>query len=309
MPLTLIGLDLSRLLRLCAVEGGSTLYLMSHARPALRVRGDIRILQDERAMSPRDIDEALIDFIPTDALDSAATTFACDIHGVGRVTCRALQDHRGPGVIFAMTPTSVLVATRLDLSPTALGLCDEPDGLVLVTGARGAGKSTLLAALVEHAMQNRRDFIVTIDEGILVVHESSRSLVSQREATGEGQAAAIHAAMDESADIVAVDELRTEEAARLALRAASSQLVLCALRAADAPSAVDAFVKLFPAEERAHVRETLAHALRGVIAQRLVRRNGEGRKAVRDLLLNTPAASAMIAAGSLPDLSSALESA
>jgi twitching motility protein PilT len=145
--------------------------------------------------------------------------------------------------------------------------------------------------------------VVTIEEGIRAEYQSDSSLVSQREADSLQQPAAVRAAVRESADVIVIDELRTGEAVRAALAAAAHHLVIAAIGAGDAASAIERLVDLLPADERVAGRQALSQVLRGVIAQRLARRE-DARVAERELLLNSPAVSATIAAGRLADLAS-----
>lgn len=169
----------------------------------------MRVLTHERVVTAADVEQALIEFVPADALDSTDTTYARLVLDIGRVTCRALRDHRGAGIMFTMVPPAALLTTQLSLAPQLLALCGETDGLLVVAGARASGKSTLIAALVDYVAQNRRDYVVTIEERIRAEHQSESSLVSQREADVMKQPAEVRAAMRESADVIVVDELRS----------------------------------------------------------------------------------------------------
>ena len=64
----------------------------------------------------------------------------------------------------------------------------------------------------------------------------------------------------------------------------------------------------FPLEERPRIQQSLARALRGVVAQVLLRKTGGGRLAARELLLNTPPVANLIAEGKTFQLPFALES-
>ena len=205
-----------------------------------------------------------------------------------------------------MTPASLVLSTQRALTPEMLALCDEADGLIIVAGARAAGKSTLVGALIGHILQNRRDYVVTLENRIQAVHESRVSLVSQREVAPAQHAQGILAAVREGADVIVLDEIQTGAAAREVLEAARGHLVICALAAVDAASALDAYFDLLAAGERPAACETMSRVLRGVVAQRLARQNREGRFASRELLLNTPATSAMIAGGRFMHLSAEL---
>jgi twitching motility protein PilT len=304
-----VRFDVMRLLRRCADSGGSALFLLSNLRPSIRINGDIVVLDDEEALGSGDIQTALIDFIPEDNLDAEATTYARDIADVGRVRCRAMRDRRGPGVIFTMMPATAVASTRVTLQPRITGLCNEAEGVVIVCGARASGKSTLVAALIGHMIESRRDYVIALEERIQLLHESEESLVSQREVAAAQMAAAIHAALCEEPGVLVVDELRSVEDARGALEAATGgRLVICVLTAPDPVAALEQVVDMFTAEERPQICRALATALRGVVAQRLVRRVREGRSPARAVLLSSPGVSALVAAGRLADLKASVES-
>src|SRR5262249_23674660 len=70
---------------------------------------------------------------------------------------------------------------ELGLPESLYGLCDMPDGLVLVCGPTGAGKSTTLATLLDRINRERRCHIVTIEDPIEYIHRPVKSLVNQRQ--------------------------------------------------------------------------------------------------------------------------------
>ena len=61
-------------------------------------------------------------------------------------------------------------------------------------------------------------------------------------------------------------------------------------------------------DQRGDALRALSTSLRGVVAQVLLRKRNGGRVAARELLLNTPAAAAVLAEGKLFQLGAALES-
>lgn len=130
-------------------------------------------------------------------------------------------------------------------------------GLVLVAGLAGSGRSTTLATLLRHFAGSPRH-IATI--GTLPVEGATRI-------EGCDGAAAIHAALEQDPDIIALDGLEGREAAAAAAEAAErGHLVLATIDAPDAVSAIrrmrDWRVEPF----------RLASNIAAVLAQRLVRR-------------------------------------
>jgi twitching motility protein PilT len=94
----------------------------------------------------------------------------------------------------------------------------------------------------------------------------------------------------------------------VALEAASSgHLVVGGFAAHSATAAVDRIIDLYAPEERLRVQLALADSLRGVIVQVLLKKRGGGRVAAREVLLNTPAVSGVIAEGKTSQLPMAIE--
>ena len=207
----LAGLD--RLLRLASARGAEALYLLSNARPAIRVDGAMSALEGEAPLGPQDVESLMLDVWPGRGSDplSEGTEWICDIADVGRVRCLAFTDQRGPGGIFRMIPGKAVSAEQLGLTKEIQALCNEPEGLVIVTGPRASGKSTLLSAFVDVINRTRSDHVISLESQVKVVHESRSAVVSQREVRGgpEELLATLRAALRESPDVIVIEDLRT----------------------------------------------------------------------------------------------------
>jgi twitching motility protein PilT len=309
---TLSGLD--RLLRLSAARGASTLYLSSGSRSSVRVDGELHVLEGEPVLTARDVESLLLTLMPERSHEAlrtgAATEWICDIEDVGRVRCMSFRDHRGPGGVFRLMPTRSVSAEQLGLPPQVQSLAMEPEGLVLVTGPRSSGKRTLISAFVDLMNKTRRDHVITIEREINIVHERGNSFISQREVRGndDDMLAAARAALREDPDVLVIEDLRTGALMNVALEAAASgHLVIGGFSADTATGAIDRIIDLYAPEDRRQVQIALAASLRGIIAQVLLRKTGGGRLPAREVLLNTPAVSSLIAEGKTSQLPMAIE--
>jgi twitching motility protein PilT len=309
---TLSGLE--RLLRVSAARGASTLYLSSGSRPSVRVDGELQVLEGEPVHVARDVESLLLTLMPErshEALRSgAATEWIVEIEGVGRVRCMSFRDHLGPGGVFRMMPTRSISADQLALPRQVQSLAIEPEGIVLVAGPRSSGKRTLIAAFVDLMNRTRRDHIITIEREINIVHERGLSFISQREVRGHDDdlLTAARAALREDPDVLVIEDLRTGPLMNVALEAAASgRLVVGGFSAHTATGAIDRIIDLYAPEYRRQVQLALADSLRGVIVQTLLRKVGGGRLPAREVLLNTPAVSAVIAEGKTSQLPMAIE--
>ena len=138
-------------------------------------------------------------------------------------------------------------------------------GLVLVTGPTGCGKSTTLACFLL-MLASRSRHIVTIEDPV----EYIVSGTDQLSLPSDGKLRytdALRSVLRQDPDILMVGEIRDEETARTAVRAAiTGRLLLSTLHTSDAAAAI-------PRLRDLGIRDGfLADALSGVIAQRLVKR-------------------------------------
>lgn len=307
----LSGLD--RLLRLAAARGASTLYLVSGARPSIRIDGEVRTLDGAPVLESNAVEGLLLTLMPersAEALRSgAASEWLSEFDDLGRVRCLSFRDYRGPGGVFRIMPQRAVTTEQLGLSREIQALASETDGLLVVTGPRLSGKRTLMSAFVDHINRTRHVHIITIERDINIVHERAGSMVSQREVHGgDHMADAVRSALREDPDVLVLEDVRSAELVELALDAAATgRLVICGFAARSAAAAIDGIINLSPPEARRRIQLSLAQNLRGVVAQVLLKKTGGGRLAARELLLNTSAVAGLLAEGKTSQLPLAIE--
>ena len=140
-----------------------------------------------------------------------------------------------------------------------------PHGIVLLTGPTGCGKSTTLYSFLKE-INDPSVNIVTVEDPV----EYSMNGVNQTQVNTKANmtfAAALRAILRQDPDVIMIGEIRDEETAEIAVRAAiTGHLVFSTLHTNDAPGAI---VRL----EDMGVKDYLvSDALGGVIAQRLVKK-------------------------------------
>ncbi len=298
---------LRHLLQVASSQSASALYVAAGAKPCLRVDGEIRVLH-ELPLTEVQLEAELKALLVPRASGATGEVDTCEVSGVGRVQCLRFRDHRGLGVLFKV-PGRAISAEQVGLPASIKALCAEPEGLLLLAGAPGAGKSTLVATLVDQINRTRRDHVITVERTIQFVHENHASFISQRGAREDHRFAdAVRAAMREAPDVLVIDGVMNSDIAGTALEAAANgHLVLATMTAPSTAGALTAFVALFE-DHAQQARATLAEHLRGVVMQALLRKSGGGRAAAREVFLNLPSVSALVASGQFDLLTTVLNS-
>jgi type II secretory ATPase GspE/PulE/Tfp pilus assembly ATPase PilB-like protein/CheY-like chemotaxis protein len=166
-------------------------------------------------------------------------------------------------------------ATTLALD--SLGLADDEqqairkllgykEGIILVTGPTGSGKTTTLYSALR-TVQSAGVNIVTVEDPVEYRLGENIVQVQVNEKAGLTFAAALRSILRQDPDVVLVGEIRDKETAQIALQASlTGHLVLSTLHTNDAPNAVTRLVDMGMEAYK------IAPALRGVVAQRLMRR-------------------------------------
>ncbi len=200
-----------------------------------------------------------------------------------------------------MIPYGIMTLDQLGLPRIVAEMAEHPNGLILVTGPTGSGKSTTLAALIDKINEERSHHIITIEDPIEYVHHHKRSIVNQREVGSDTNSfpEALKYVLRQDPDVILIGEMRDLETIQAALTIAETgHLVFATLHTNSTYEAINRIVDVFPTNQQKQVLSQLAFVLRGVLTQQLVpKRGGEGRVNVSEILICTPAMSALIREG------------
>ncbi|MFQ6046403.1 MAG: ATPase, T2SS/T4P/T4SS family [Gemmatimonadales bacterium] len=164
---------------------------------------------------------------------------------------------------------TVLALESLGLNPNESeaikGLLDNRDGVILVTGPTGSGKTTTLYSAIRY-VQSEGVNIVTVEDPVEYRLQGIVQ-VQVHEKAGLTFAAALRSILRQDPDVVLVGEIRDRETAQIAVQASlTGHLVLSTLHTNDAANSVTRLVDMGMESFK------IASALRGVVAQRLMRR-------------------------------------
>ncbi|MDH3892041.1 MAG: ATPase, T2SS/T4P/T4SS family [candidate division Zixibacteria bacterium] len=142
----------------------------------------------------------------------------------------------------------------------------QPEGLVLITGPTSSGKTSTLYATLQEINSVEKN-IITVEDPV----EYSLGLIVQiqiNEKAGLTFPTTLRAMLRQNPDIIMIGEIRDSETARMAVRSAlTGHLVFSTVHTNDAPSAITRLIDM------GIEKYLVASAIKGVLAQRLVRLN------------------------------------
>ncbi len=200
--------------------------------------------------------------------DGRATMYVGNKHVDLRVSVLPNRDgHRL--VIRLLDQSSVFSLASMNLPPQELKilrrLTSFSQGMILFTGPTGSGKTTSLYGLLAF-LNDEQTNIITLENPV-EYQIAGLSQVDINEARGLTFEAGLRSILRQDPDILLVGEIRDEETAAIASRAAlTGHLLFSTLHTMDARNAIARLLDLGVSQP------VLGETVLGVIAQRLVRR-------------------------------------
>jgi len=297
-----------QLLTLMKQKGASDLFISAGFPPAIKLDGQMTPVMD-KPLAPEQsaiIMRALMNDRQIKEFEASnECNFAISPPGIGRFRVNAFVQQGRVGGVMRTINTTIPTFEQLALPEQLKKICMEKRGLVLMVGATGSGKSTSLAAMLGYRNTNSKGHIITIEDPIEYVHPHVGCMVTQRE-VGQDTFSwenALKNTLRQAPDVIQIGEIRTRETMEYAVNfAETGHLVLSTLHANSSNQALDRIINFFPEEKREQLLMDLSLNLKAVISQRLVRKEGGGRVAAMEIMINSPLVSDMIFKGDVAGL-------
>ncbi len=302
-------MDFNQLLILMAQKKGSDMFITAGRPPGIKIGGVILNIGNE-SLTPRKVHDLVYSVMNEKQQREFEGTkecqFAIDAKGVGRFRVSALVQRGAACMVLRRIETEIPTLEELRLPPIIQELAMTKRGLILFVGGTGTGKSTSLAAMIGYRNQHSSGHIITIEDPIEFVHEHAGCIVTQREVGVDTESfdVALKNTLRQAPDVILIGEIRNRQTMEYAVAfAETGHLVLATLHANNANQALDRILNFFPEDVRNQLFTDMSLNLKGVVAQRLCpRQGGEGRRAVIEVLVNTPLISDLIRKGEVHKL-------
>ena len=302
-------MEFEKLLRLMVEKGGSDLFITAGVPPSMKVNGK-NMPVTKTAMSPEQTRETVHSVMNEQQRREFAEhhecNFAISARGIGRFRVSAFYQRNLAGMVLRRIETNIPTLEELRLPEVLKKLAMTKRGLVLFVGATGTGKSTSLAAMIGYRNKNSSGHIISIEDPIEYIHQHQNCIVTQREVgiDTESFEVALKNTLRQAPDVILIGEIRTRETMDYAVAfAETGHLCLATLHANNANQALDRIINFFPADRQQQVWMDLSLNLKAIVAQQLVPTpDGKGRRAVIEVLINTPLVADLIRKGEVHEL-------
>jgi twitching motility protein PilU len=297
------------LLRAMLAKRASDLFLTAGFPPAMKIDGKMTPVS-QSSLSPIHTGE-IARSIMTDkqAAEFEATkecNFAIAPSGIGRFRVNAFVQQGRIGLVLRTITTSIPKFEDLNLPEVLKDVAMTKRGLVILVGGTGSGKSTSLAAMIGFRNENSYGHIITIEDPVEYVHDHRNCVITQREVgvDTDNWFAALKNTLRQAPDVILIGEIRDRETMDYAIAfAETGHLCMSTLHANSTNQALDRIINFFPEERRHQLLMDLSLNLKAFVSQRLIpKKEGKGRVAAIEILLNTPLVQDLIFKGEVHEI-------
>ncbi|GAC1038441.1 type IV pilus ATPase PilU [Pseudomonas sp. No.117] len=302
-------MDFDRFLQLMVDKGASDLFITTGVPPSMKINGRMTPVTKD-SLSPDQCRAIVLGVMNEEQRQEfqqkRECNFAISARGIGRFRVSAFYQRNLVGMVLRRIEVNIPTVDQLRLPEIIKKLAMTKRGLVIFVGATGTGKSTSLAAMIGHRNKNSAGHIISIEDPIEYIHQHQGCIVTQREVgiDTESFEVALKNTLRQAPDVIMIGEIRSRDTMEHALAfAETGHLCLATLHANNANQALDRIIHFFPADRHSQIWMDLSLNLKGIVAQQLVpTTDGQGRRAVIEVLLNTPLAADLIRKGEVHEL-------
>jgi twitching motility protein PilU len=297
------------LLKAMVAKKGSDLFITVNFPPAIKLDGKMTPVASQTLTMQHTSELTRAIMNDKQAQEFEATkecNFAINPGGIGRFRVSAFMQQGRIGMVLRTITTAIPKFEDLNLPTVLKDVVMTKRGLIIMVGGTGSGKSTSLAAMIGYRNENSYGHIITIEDPVEYVHEHKNCVITQREVGVDTDTwhAALKNTLRQAPDVILIGEIRDRETMDYAIAfAETGHLCMATLHANSANQALDRIINFFPSERKQQVLMDLSLNIRALVSQRLIpKKEGKGRAAAVEIMLNSPLISDLIFKGEVHEI-------
>jgi len=297
------------LLRALVAKNASDLFLTAGYPPAIKLDGRMTPVANQPLTPQHTAELARAVMNDKQAQEFEATkecNFAINPPEIGRFRMNAFVQQGRIGLVARPITTIIPSFEDLNLPGILKDICMTKRGLIIMVGATGSGKSTTLAAMTGYRNENSYGHIITIEDPIEFVHEHKNCVVTQREVGVDTDSwhAALKNTLRQAPDVILIGEIRDMDTMDYGIAfSETGHLCMATLHANSANQALDRIINFFPEARKQQLLMDLSLNVRAIVSQRLIpKKDGKGRIAAVEVLLNSPLIADLIFKGEVHEI-------
>ncbi len=297
------------LLKALVAKNASDLFLTAGYPPAIKLDGRMTPVANQPLTPQHTAELARALMNDKQAQEFEATkecNFAINPPEIGRFRMNAFVQQGRIGLVARPITTIIPGFEELNLPGILKDICMTKRGLIIMVGATGSGKSTTLAAMTGYRNENSYGHIITIEDPIEFVHEHRNCVITQREVGVDTDSwhAALKNTLRQAPDVILIGEIRDMDTMDYAIAfSETGHLCMATLHANSANQALDRIINFFPEARKQQLLMDLSLNVRAIVSQRLIpKKDGKGRIAAVEVLLNSPLIADLIFKGEVHEI-------
>jgi twitching motility protein PilU len=298
-----------QLLRGMIAKKASDLFITAEFPPAFKVDGKMTPVSSQvlTAQHTQELARSIMNDKQAAEFESTyECNFAISPPGIGRFRVNVFMQQQRVGMVLRTITTKIPDLDALGMPEVLKDIVMTKRGLVILVGATGSGKSTTLAGMLGYRNANSYGHIITIEDPVEYVHEHNKCVVTHREIGVDTDSwhAALKNTLRQAPDVILIGEIRDRETMEYAVAfAETGHLCMATLHANSANQALDRIINFFPEERREQLLMDLSLNVKALVSQRLIpKRDGAGRAAAMEILLNSPLIADLIFKGEVHEI-------
>jgi len=307
-------MKLDDLFKIAVDKKASDLHLIVGMPPVLRIDGQLQPIKSEPKITNK-IAQELIYPILTEKqkqifLNDKELDLSYEIKSGHRFRVNLHWEKDNVGLVARVISSEIPTMEDILMPEITYKLLDLKQGLILMTGPTGCGKSTTLAAMVDYVNTSRSVHIVTMEDPIEFLFKPKKSIIKQRQLHTDMntfESALIHV-LRQDPNVIMVGEMRNlETIAATVTLAETGHLVLATLHTHNAAQTIDRIIDIFPSHQQQQIRLQVSMTLKAVISQQLIPKQGGGRIATREIMINIPSIANLIRENKIAQLKTVIQ--